>query len=88
MEKITVKLSNPEGLHARPAALFVQAANKYSSDLELEANGKIVNGKSIIGIMSLGAFQGEDITMVAKGHDEKEMLEELRVLLEGGFNSL
>ncbi|MBC8586637.1 HPr family phosphocarrier protein [Paratissierella segnis] len=88
MEKITVKLTNPEGLHARPAALFVQAANKYSSDLELEANGKIVNGKSIIGIMSLGAFQGEDITMTAKGHDQKEMLEELKKLLEGGFNTI
>jgi phosphotransferase system HPr (HPr) family protein len=56
--------------------------------LELEANGKIVNGKSIIGIMSLGAFQGEDITMTAKGHDQKEMLEELKKLLEGGFNTI
>lgn len=85
MERITLKLTNPEGLHARPAALFVQIANKFSSDLEIEANGKRVNGKSIIGIMSLGAFQGEEITLIAKGHDQKEMLAELKKLFDNDF---
>lgn len=85
MERLTLKLTNSEGLHARPAALFVQVANKFASDLEIEANGKKVNGKSIIGIMSLGAFQGEDITLIAKGHDEKELIGELKKLFDNDF---
>lgn len=85
MEKLTLKLTNPEGLHARPAALFVQIANKYSSELELEAHGKAVNGKSIIGIMSLGAFQGEEITLTAKGKDSKELILELKELFDNEF---
>lgn len=85
MERISLKLMNPEGLHARPAALFVQIANKFSSDLEIEANGKKVNGKSIIGIMSLGAFQGEEIILTAKGQDEKEIIEALKDFFESGL---
>lgn len=88
MEKITLKLTNSEGLHARPAALFVQIANKYSSDLELEAHGKTVNGKSIIGIMSLGVFQGEEITLTARGADEKELIAELKQLFDNEFKPL
>lgn len=85
MEKLTLKLTNAEGLHARPAALFVQIANKYSSELELEAHGKSVNGKSIIGIMSLGAFQGEEITLTAKGKDAKQLIIELKELFDNEF---
>ena len=82
MEKLTIKLNNPDGLHARPAAIFVQVASKYKSELEIEAHGISVNGKSIIGIMSLGAFHGEEITLTAKGQDEKQMIEELKNLIE------
>lgn len=88
MEKITLNLTNPEGLHARPAALFVQIANKYDSELELEAHGKTVNGKSIIGIMSLGVFQGEEVTLTATGSDEKELIAELKQLFENDFKPL
>lgn len=88
MEKITLNLTNPEGLHARPAALFVQIANKYDSELELEAHGKTVNGKSIIGIMSLGVFQGEEVTLTATGSDEKELIAELKQLFENEFKPL
>lgn len=85
MEKLTIKLNNPEGLHARPAAIFVQVASKYLSDLDIEAHGVKVNGKSIIGIMSLGAFHGEEITLTAKGQDEKQMIQALKALIEGEF---
>lgn len=88
MEKLTIKLNNPEGLHARPAALFVQVASKYTSELEIEAHGVTVNGKSIIGIMSLGAFHGEEITLITKGQDEKPMINELKELIEGEFKTL
>ncbi|WFA09169.1 HPr family phosphocarrier protein [Tissierella sp. Yu-01] len=85
MEKLTIKLNNPDGLHARPAAIFIQVASKYTSDLEIEAHGVTVNGKSIIGIMSLGAFHGEEITLIAKGQDEKQMIQELKNLIENQF---
>lgn len=81
MEKITLTLTNPDGLHARPAALFVQQANKYESEIEIQYQGNKVNGKSIIGIMSLGAFHGEEISIIAKGIDEKKAIKELAELI-------
>ena len=68
----TVTLKNEDGLHARAAALFVRTANKYSSEITLQAHGDSVNGKSIIGIMSLGAFCGEEVSISAVGVDEDE----------------
>ncbi|WP_422486228.1 HPr family phosphocarrier protein [Gudongella sp. DL1XJH-153] len=85
MIKRSVTLTNPEGLHARPAALFVREANKFESHLDIESENRKVNGKSIIGIMSLGAFHGETITISANGPDEKEMVDSLANLLEKGF---
>jgi phosphotransferase system HPr (HPr) family protein len=85
MEQLTIKLNNPDGLHARPAAIFVQVASRYTSDLEIEAHGTKVNGKSIIGIMSLGAFHGEEITLTANGQDEKQLIEALKNLIENEF---
>lgn len=87
MEKLTIKLNNPEGLHARPAAIFVQVSSKYLSELDIEAHGVKVNGKSIIGIMSLGAFHGEEITLTARGQDEKQMIQALKALIEGEFKA-
>lgn len=77
MEKVKLKLNNIDGLHARAAAVFVRYANKYESDIEIEFKGNKVNGKSIIGIMSLGAFHGEEISIIAKGIDEEEAIEGL-----------
>lgn len=88
MQRRTIKLDNDEGLHARPAAKFVQKANKYVSDVEIEFGGNIVNGKSIIGIMSLGAYPGENITIIANGTDEKEAVEELISFLKGGYKEI
>ena len=88
MQKRTIKLDNDEGLHARPAAKFVQKANKYESDVEIEFGGDIVNGKSIIGIMSLGAFPGEKISIIANGSDETKAVEELTNFLKNGFKEI
>lgn len=88
MEKITLTLKNKEGLHARPAAVFVQEANKFDSEVEIEFQGMKVNGKSIIGIMSLGAFYGEDISIVARGRDEEETIKALEELVINGFEKL
>ncbi|MDX9918236.1 MAG: HPr family phosphocarrier protein [Gudongella sp.] len=88
MEKRKVTLTNPEGLHARPAALFVKVANRFESELDIVSDSRSVNGKSIIGIMSLGAFQGEEITLIAKGPDEAEMINELVKFIEEGFQEV
>ncbi|MCF6465546.1 HPr family phosphocarrier protein [Clostridium sp. Cult2] len=88
MIRKNVILNNEVGLHARPAALFVQIANKFSSNIYIELEGKKVNGKSIIGVMSLGAFHGEEITIIAKGEDEEEAIVELSKLIEDGLKDL
>lgn len=76
-----LEVKNEDGLQARVAALFVRVANKYTSEITLEANGERVNGKSIIGIMSLGIFGGETITIYAEGPDSEEALNELSEIL-------
>lgn len=85
MSTKTVKLTNEDGLHARATALFVRNANKYSSEITLQAHGDSVNGKSIIGIMSLGAFCGEEVSISAVGTDEEEAVNSLVHLIENNF---
>ena len=74
MEKREFHIIAETGIHARPATLLVQAASKFGSDINLEYNGKSVNLKSIMGVMSLGVGQGADVTISAEGDDEKEAL--------------
>jgi phosphocarrier protein len=62
------------GIHARPATLLVQAASKFSSNVTLSYQGKDVNLKSIMGVMSLGVGQGADVTISAEGDDEADAL--------------
>lgn len=79
-KKVEVKLKT--GLQARPAALFVQEANRFSSDIFLERDGKKVNAKSIMGLMSLAVSTGATITLMADGSDEQEALEQLAEYIE------
>ena len=80
VEKIVV-IKNKQGLHARPAALFVQIANKFDSDVVV-SKGKIkVNGKSIMGIMMLEAGRGSKVTITTKGEDAQQAITELENLL-------
>lgn len=88
MQEKEVILNNEGGLHARAAALFVQAANKFISDIYVELDGTRTDGKSIVGIMSLGAFHGEKVKLIARGEDEKEAIEELTRLLEHGLKEV
>lgn len=81
----TLVLTNEEGLHARAAALFVRTANRFQSEITLSLEGEEVNGKSIIGIMSLGAFEGEEITIKTEGSDEEEAMESLENLIDNKF---
>jgi len=75
MAQQTVKITANDGVHARPATVLVQEAGKYKADINLEYNGKDVNLKSIMGIMSLGIPSGAEVTFKAEGSDEDEALE-------------
>ena len=75
MEKREFHIIAETGIHARPATLLVQAASKFNSDINLEYNGKSVNLKSIMGVMSLGVGQGADVTITADGDDAADALD-------------
>jgi catabolite repression HPr-like protein len=79
-KKVTVQLKN--GLQARPAALFVQEANRYSSEVVLVKDEKRVNAKSIMGIMSLAVGHGTEVTLQVTGPDEAEALDALQAFIE------
>lgn len=70
------------GIHARPASLLVSTANKFESDVFLVHNGKDVNLKSILGVMSLGIGSAEDFVIRAEGTDEQEALKEIEKTLQ------
>ncbi|GGF31744.1 HPr-like protein Crh [Halobacillus andaensis] len=74
-KNITIDLTT--GLQARPAAQFVQLANRYTSDVFIEKDNKRINAKSIMGLMSLAVGQGEEIKLIVDGSDEEVVLKEL-----------
>jgi phosphocarrier protein HPr len=79
-----VVIKSEQGLHARPAALFVQIANKFDSDISVIRDGEEVNGKSIMGILMLAAEKGVKVSLKAVGHDaENAVLELEKILTEG-----
>ena len=78
-KKIVVK--NKLGLHARPAAMFVQLANKFDSHINVEKDNQKVNGKSIMGILTLGVECGSSIIIEAEGQDSKTAILELERLV-------
>jgi len=79
-EQVTVK--NSQGLHARPAAMFVQIASRYNSNVILGRGDEKVNGKSIMGILTLGIQPGVTVTLEVDGDDASEVIAELKALLE------
>ncbi len=79
-KQVEVKLRT--GLQARPAALFVQEANRFSADIFLEKDGKKVNAKSIMGLMSLAVGSGVVINIIADGDDEESAISSLTNFVE------
>jgi phosphocarrier protein len=72
-------------LHARPAAQFVRTAAQFASSIELERDGSVVNGKSIMGVMMLAAECGAVVTVRADGPDAAAAVDALVALIEAGF---
>jgi len=78
-------LKNKTGLHARPAALFVQTSNSYKSSINVCCNERIVDAKSILSVLTLGAEMGMEIVIETNGSDETEALQALAKLIENKF---
>ena len=76
---------NRAGIHARPAASIVKLANKYKSELFLERDTMKINGKSIMGIITLGATHQSTIKMTCEGPDEEQMADAMQQLFENRF---
>ena len=79
----TVTLGSKSGLHARPAAIFVQHAKGFQSQVMLLKNEKTANGKSILSVLTLGAEQGDQVTLKVDGDDAELAVDKLVPLLEG-----
>ena len=83
MIKKSVTIGLADGLEARPIAMLVQTATKFSSSVYLDVENKRVNAKSIMGVMSLGLLNGDSITIETIGEDEVGALEEIEKFLAG-----
>jgi len=86
MIKAELKIQNKLGLHARPAAMFVQEAGKFESSVMVSKDGTEVNGKSVMGMMMLAAECGSTLKLVIKGKDEQQALAALQQLFNNKFN--
>jgi phosphocarrier protein len=83
-----VTIVNPQGLHARPADLFVRRANQFVSAIEVVKDGYRVDGKSILSVLTLVAEQGTELAIEAKGPDAGSAIKALVELIEQGFAEL
>lgn len=85
MVRKDIEIINRLGLHARAAAKFVTCASQFDSTVQVERDGRRVNGKSIMGVMMLAAARGTTITIEAQGDDETEVLAALEALIQDYF---
>jgi phosphocarrier protein HPr len=80
-----VTIRNRAGMHARPAALLVKTASSFESQIFIEKDAERVNGKSIMGVITLGATYGTELKIIADGHDEVQALDAIENLFENRF---
>jgi len=83
-----VKIKNEAGLHARPSASLVKLASKFQADFYIEMLGYRVNGKSILGVMTLAADHDSEIELIVDGPDEENAMKSITELIENKFNSV
>jgi len=81
-----LEIKNRLGLHARAAALLVQTVSRFSSEVKISKDGQIVNGRSIIGLLTLGAAKGSRVRVEARGNDADESLRAIEELFEKRFD--
>lgn len=87
-KKLTKELTvqNKLGIHARPAAMFVKTASRFTCEIMVEKDGETVNGKSIMGLMMLAAGPGSKLSLHANGNDAQEAITEIEALLQRKFD--
>ncbi|MBU2483280.1 MAG: HPr family phosphocarrier protein [Proteobacteria bacterium] len=86
MQERTFKIKNRLGLHARPAAMLVQITTRHASKVMIHKDDQEVDGKSIMGLMTLAAECGSEIKIVADGVDEQQVLDEIAGLIDNKFS--
>lgn len=84
MKEKSIKIQLSGGLDARPVAMLVQVASQHESSVYIETEGKRVNAKSIMGMMTLGLSAGESVVVSAEGEDEAEAIENIEKYLSSG----
>ena len=85
MTEQKVTISNRAGIHARPAAVLVEVSKDFKSSIYIEKDNTRINGKSILGIITLGAGYGMELKIIAEGEDEKEAVEAIVRLFDSKF---
>lgn len=85
MLKKKVKVQNSAGIHARPASMIVQEASRFESDFHIHMYGYRINGKSILGLLTLAADHGAELELEMDGPDEKEAMDRIITLFNNGF---
>ena len=83
--KKRLEIKNRLGLHARASALLVQTINRFSCEVKISKDDQVVNGRSIIGVLTLGAAKGTKIRVEARGEDAQEALTAIEELVENKF---
>ena len=83
-----VTIRNRAGLHTRPASMIVRTASRFACEFFIQKDGYEINGKSIIGVMTLAAEQGSKITLVFDGTDEVAAADAIEALFEEGFGEV
>lgn len=85
LSEVTLTIENELGLHARAATMFVQSASKFESEITVHKDGREVNGKSIMGVLTLVASKGSKIHIRAQGRDAQDALAALEKLVADKF---
>jgi len=85
VKQVEIRVANRLGLHARAAAQFVHLANSFKSKISVGKAGSKVDGKSILGLLTLAAGKGSVLSLIAEGKDEEQALEELVKLVKRRF---
>lgn len=80
-----IRVINTLGVHARPASMIVETALRFQSNVYMQYKGNMVNAKSIMGLLTLGAAQGSQLTVICTGPDAQDALEAIRQLFATGF---
>lgn len=90
MKEVIKTVINPNGIHARPASIFVNEAKKFQSKVTVEniATGKAKDAKSILGVMTLGLVKGTEIRITAEGEDEEVAIQAMADLVDAGCGEM